>query len=48
LFHLLVFVELFVDHTCLNFHFKIKLGHRGRARMLVGFPTNYVISAYHH
>jgi hypothetical protein len=34
------------DHTCLYFHFKIKLG--GRARMLVGVRPTYVISAYHH
>ena len=45
---LLILVELFVDHTCLHFHFKIKLGRGGRARMLVGFPTTYIISAYHH
>ena len=45
---LLILVELFVDHTCSHFHFQVKFGRGGRARMLVGFPTTYAISAYHH
>jgi len=27
---------------------KIERGYRGRDRMVVGFTTTYLISAYHH
>jgi hypothetical protein len=44
----IIYIGLLMSTFIKQIRYNFKFDHRGRGRMVAGFTTTYVISAYHH